>query len=290
MPGIKNFPLALCPFDVKLGVEHELRLLREAVETVDIYIFCLLLGFVGLVAMAFSGLGHHGAGGHAHGGHIGHGSGAHALGHGSAHGHALHGPAGHAAHGQGVHTHGTQSAATHGHQSANREHGEVRGDSTSLQTQSGSGLSGSLMAWLSPRVIFSVILGFGATGMLIHQLLHEPTTMALALVGGWGFERLLVSPVWNLLLGFASNPARTLEDAVAEEARAATDFDASGSGLIALDLDGQVVQVLGTLRSADRAAGVRVRTGDRLFVESVDNKRNSCVVSSINNQGAAVQS
>ena len=67
-----------------------------------------------------------------------------------------------------------------------------------------------------------------------------------------------------------------------EEARAVTDFDSSGHGLIAIDLDGQVVQVLGRLVTADRSAGVRVRTGDVLFVEAVDTRRNSCTVSLFN--------
>jgi hypothetical protein len=40
-----------------------------------------------------------------------------------------------------------------------------------------------------------------------------------------------------------------------------------------------VVQLLGELRPEDRAAGVRVRAGDRLRVEDVDGERNRCTVS-----------
>ncbi|HEX8830113.1 MAG TPA: hypothetical protein VF705_03050, partial [Longimicrobium sp.] len=43
--------------------------------------------------------------------------------------------------------------------------------------------------------------------------------------------------------------------------------------------DGQVLQVLATLRPEDRARGVAVRPGDRLLVEEVDGARNRCVVS-----------
>ena len=66
-----------------------------------------------------------------------------------------------------------------------------------------------------------------------------------------------------------------------EEGRAATNFDAAGDGIVALDLDGQVRQVLGTLCAEDRAAGLRVRAGDRVFVRSVDARRNRCTVAKV---------
>ena len=53
----------------------------------------------------------------------------------------------------------------------------------------------------------------------------------------------------------------------------------SGGVLIAVDVDGQVVQVLGTLRREDRALGVRVRAGDRLRIEDVDGAKHRCTVS-----------
>ena len=64
-----------------------------------------------------------------------------------------------------------------------------------------------------------------------------------------------------------------------DEVEAVTGFDRDGHGLIAVELDGQVVHVLATLRAADRAAGIRVRAGDRVRVEEVDPARNQCVVS-----------
>jgi hypothetical protein len=141
-------------------------------------------------------------------------------------------------------------------------------------------------------------LGFGATGILLKAmeppllaaltpyagLVNDPGMavragrFALAMGGGWGFEHLVVSPLWNFMFRFAS-PAHTLESALCEDARAVTNFDESGHGLIAIDLDGQVVQVLGRLTPGQRAAGVRVRAGDSLFVEAVDPQRNSCTVS-----------
>jgi translation initiation factor IF-1 len=41
------------------------------------------------------------------------------------------------------------------------------------------------------------------------------------------------------------------------------------------------VQVLGTQLSQERAAGVRIRTGDKVRIEEVDSTRNRCTVSRI---------
>jgi hypothetical protein len=98
-------------------------------------------------------------------------------------------------------------------------------------------------------------------------------------IGGIAFEKLLVGPMWGFLFRFASNPAHTLESSLMETATAVTGFDATGHGVVSLELDGQLVQVLASLRPEDRAAGVKVRAGDRLVVEEVDGARNRCVVS-----------
>jgi len=138
-------------------------------------------------------------------------------------------------------------------------------------------------AWLwsltSPRLIFSGLVGFGTTGLLLRSALAEPLVFGAALAGGVLFERGIVGPAWNFLMRFASAPALTLESCIQDEVRAATGFDADGQGLITAEVDGQLIQVLGTLRPEDRAAGIRVRTGDRLRVEDVDSRRNRCTVS-----------
>lgn len=225
----------------------------------DIYRFSLYLGFTGLAAMAVLGAGH--IGGqmlHGHGGHAGidvnaHGTGASALGNASHHA-ALPG-------------HGHGASAHHGHAT----HGNTGGFRWA-----------SVLALLSPRVLFSIILGFGLTGFVAKGFALEPWRMMLAVLGGFAFEFALMGPVWNAWMRFGSNPARTLETAVAEEARAVTDFDANGDGLISLELDGHSLQVLARLTPAQRAAGTRVRTGNRLFIEAVDAARNSCTVSLMN--------
>ena len=99
-----------------------------------------------------------------------------------------------------------------------------------------------------------------------------------ALAGGIVFERFVVNPLWNFMFRFASAPAVTLESAVEDEARAVTNFDSSGSGLISVEVDGHFVQVLGTLTKSDRESGVRVRAGDSVRIEEVDADRNRCTV------------
>lgn len=211
------------------------------------YAFSLALGMTGLVVMAVLGFGHHG-GDHAH-----HGGGDGPAGH-AGHGHGGHGHAGHGGH------HGGDASSTH-----HAEH-------------SGGGLS-HLLALLSPRVLFSFFVGVGATGLLADPLLAEPLVALVAIAGGFAFERFLVGPVWKFLFRFESRPAHMLESAVMEDAHAEMDFDAQGQGLVRIELDGQVVQLLGTLIPEDRASARRIRRGDLLRVEDVDAVRNRCTVS-----------
>jgi hypothetical protein len=130
-------------------------------------------------------------------------------------------------------------------------------------------------------VVCSFLVGVGASGLLLERWLFEPLVAAGALAGGVLFERYVVTPIWNGLFRFASAPARTLEQAVFEIAQAVTDFDAQGQGLIALELDGQLVQVLGILQADERAIGIQVRRGGRVRIEEVDAVRNRCLVSSL---------
>lgn len=224
------------------------------------YLFCLILGFAGLVVMAVGGLGQH-----VHHGSVGHGG--HDVGDVSLPGHG----GGHAA-GAGAHGHGYAMAQPgNGHGHAQHDHaadGAGRG-----------AVPGFLLSLLSPRVLFSVLVGMGATGLLAEPWLGGAVLFAAAAAGGLFFEKALVGPLWSFLLRFASAPALTLESSVMDEARAVTGFDARGQGLVAIELDGQLVQVLGTLSREEREAGIRVRAGDVLTVQEVDSARNRCVVS-----------
>jgi hypothetical protein len=213
----------------------------------DLYISSLLLGAAGLGAMALGGLGHRGHAGSAHG----HG---HAVGHG--HGHAA------------GHVHGVQHSA-HGHAVGNASSGRAA-------------VSNTLWTITSPRFLFSLVLGFGFAGLLLRPVLGGPLLLAGAVAGGVLFERILVAPLWNLAMRFASAPAVTLESAVSDEATAVTSFDANGQGIVSLEVDGQVVQILATLRPDDRALGAaRVRAGQRVRIDEVDAAQNRCTVSLI---------
>jgi hypothetical protein len=146
--------------------------------------------------------------------------------------------------------------------------------------RSGGGRVGGRALWalLSPRPLFSILVGFGAVGLILHSILPGAALFAVAALGGLAFEFGLMRPLWNFLFRFESAPALTLESCIGDEARAATSFDAKGNGLVVLELDGQVVQVLGSLRREDREAGVRVRAGDPVRIDDIDAQRNRCTV------------
>jgi hypothetical protein len=128
-------------------------------------------------------------------------------------------------------------------------------------------------------VWFGVALGFGAAGSVGREWLGGAPLFLAALLAGLLFERYVLTTLWHLTLRFASQPALTLETAVAGDATAVTAFDADGHGIVQIVLDGQVVQVLGRLTPGSRNLGHRVRAGETLRVEDVDVQRNCCRVS-----------
>ena len=211
----------------------------------DPYITTLALGAAGLGVMALSGLA---AGGH--------GSSAH--GHGGAH--------------VGGHTAGHHGAFTHGHHAhgGHNGHGHAHVDGAA---------SRALWTIASPRFLFSYLFGFGLAGELLRTQLGGALLLAVALVGGVVFERVLVAPLWNFAMRFASKPAETLDTAIAGEATAVTAFDANGQGIVSVEVDGQIVQILATLQPSDRQLGVRVRAGQRVRIEDVNAAANQCTVS-----------
>jgi translation initiation factor IF-1 len=206
----------------------------------DLYTVSLATGAVGLGIMAFGGLSHGANAGHTHGAHIAHGYAGHA---GGAVGRM-----------SGMRASGARGA---------------RGSS------SGGGWKWTSL--LSPRLLFSFLVGFGACGILASSL-QEPLRLAAALAAGIVFEAAFVGPLWRFLFRFESREASTLETAIEDEARAVTGFDANGNGLVALELDGQLVQLLATLAPDERARGVRIRSGDLVRIAEVDAERGRCTV------------
>jgi hypothetical protein len=212
----------------------------------DLYIFCVVLGAAGMAAMAFLGFASsHGGGHHTH----------------DTAGHEMHGIGGSHAHSITAH-----HAAPHTHSHPIEHIGRAHSH---------------LWSWLSPRVLFNFLVGFGATGLVIERLVGPVLALPIAVLGGIGFEVLIVRPIFNSLFRFESQPAQTLESALMSEGRAVTGFDANGNGLVAIELGGEVVQVLGTQLAEDRKSGGRIRTGDMVRIEDVDSTRNRCTVSRI---------
>jgi translation initiation factor IF-1 len=125
--------------------------------------------------------------------------------------------------------------------------------------------------------LFAGLVGFGAGG-LVAAPLGEPWRFAAGVLAAVAFEALLVGPLWRFLFRFESQPAVTLDSAIEDDARAVTGFDANGCGLVAVDVDGQVVQLLATLDADGRSRGVRIRTGDLVRISEIDPARGSCVV------------
>jgi len=132
-------------------------------------------------------------------------------------------------------------------------------------------------AVLSPRVLFALCVGFGAGGLLASPL-GEPWQAGAAILGAAAFEGLLIGPLWRFMFRFASEPAETLETSIDDKARAVSGFDAHGQGLVALEVDGQIVQLLATLDAEERSRGVRIRSGDIVRIAAVDATRGSCTV------------
>ncbi|MEA2763610.1 MAG: hypothetical protein QOK07_14 [Gemmatimonadaceae bacterium] len=203
-----------------------------------------------MAAMAFLGFASSHSAGHHAGGHHGH----------DTSGHEMHGIGGHSQ--VTPHTH----VASHTHAIPHSHAGDWKSNAWS---------------WLSPRVLFNFLVGFGATGLIVEKLVGPVLALPIAFVGGVAFEVFVVRPIFNSLFRFESAPAQTLESALMSEGRAVTGFDANGNGLISLELGGEVVQVLGTQLKEDRASGVRIRAGDTVRVEEVDGARNRCTVSRI---------
>jgi hypothetical protein len=129
-------------------------------------------------------------------------------------------------------------------------------------------------------MLFALMVGFGAGGLLAGPL-GEPWQFGAAVVCAAAFETLLVGPIWRFLFRFESQPALTLDSAIEDDARAVTGFDATGCGLVAVEVDGQIIQLLATLSADDRSRGVRVRTGDLVRVAEIDPARGRCIVRSL---------
>ncbi|WP_309710891.1 hypothetical protein [Armatimonas sp.] len=126
----------------------------------------------------------------------------------------------------------------------------------------------ALLGVFSPLGIFSLCLGAGAAGILTNRWWW-------AVVGGLLFWKLVIEPLQELLLRFASDPAKNLEGARASEAIALSRFDTNSQGMVSLTVDGQVRRVLAKLSEGEPR---EIAIGEKLVVVDVDTKRNTCRV------------
>ncbi|WP_424952630.1 hypothetical protein [Deinococcus sp.] len=222
----------------------------------NVYLFATVLGLAGLVVMTILGMSHGSGGGRTHG---------HAPGH-------L--PTGHPSPGQTVSTAPGPSSTVAGHLVPVHP---VPSHATHTQHEHVARTSdpGSwLLTLASPRVLLSLALGFGLSGLLLGHLLPALLLLPVAVVGAALFEGLLIRPYWGFLLRFESRPALTLASASGGPAQATTDFDARGAGLITFELNGETRQMLAHVTQP----GSPVRRGETLTIDSIDEDANRCTV------------
>ena len=229
----------------------------------------MIIGLAGVALTAFLGgahFGHHGLHAksipHGHGTAIGSGGGAHSP--------ALHG------HGHGL----------LGRLSGRGLRSSHHGPSAKADSPTASGAMpvtthhhfNPLALLPSPVDLFSICFGVGAVGFLATGRIDPRMLAPVALIGGLLFDLLAVRPFFALMLRFASKPSEGLEGTVALQAEAITKFDERGQGLVCVNMEGQLVQILARLSPDDLAGGVTVHKGDQVIVTEVDKERNMCQV------------
>ena len=212
-----------------------------------VYLLLLLVGSIGFVAMTLLGFAHGGAG------RLHHAS----VGHAPT---AGHGP------GMGAHHTGAHASGHSGSQS--------NGGGRAVRSK-------SFPAWLmiSPMDIFSFSLGAGAVGQIFHPFVSATALIWCAVIGALAFNLGIVKPTMSFMMRFVSKPSEGLEGTVAKTAEAVTRFDDKGRGLVKVNVDDQVVQLLATLEDADLHHGVKVNKGDEVVIVEVDSAKNTCRVS-----------
>jgi hypothetical protein len=132
----------------------------------------------------------------------------------------------------------------------------------------GSVVLDAMAGFLSPLALFSVCLGAGAVGIVIKL-------WWAALLGGLLFWLLIIDPLQNALLRFASEPAKNLDGVCATEAVVQSRFDANRQGMVTITIDGQHRRVLATLAEGNPS---EIVMNEKLVVVTVDTKRNTCSV------------
>jgi hypothetical protein len=129
----------------------------------------------------------------------------------------------------------------------------------------------------SPRAVFSVLALYGAFGNAALRAFHLPGVLAalVAVPPALLVEWALVRPLWRVLFRVQAAPSTPLEHLVSNEALAVVPFR-NGRGLVSTVRDGRRVQLMASLREDQRAWPVKV--GDRLVIDEVDAAREAVTV------------
>jgi hypothetical protein len=129
----------------------------------------------------------------------------------------------------------------------------------------------------SPRALFSMLALYGAFGNAALHAFHLPRAFAAlaAVVPALLVEWALVRPLWRVLFRVQGVACTPLEQLVLSEAQAVVPFR-NGRGLVSTVRDGRRVQLSACLREDERAVPVNV--GDRLVIQDVDAARERVTV------------
>lgn len=172
------------------------------------------------------------------------------------------------------HSHGP--LATHGH-----GHGHLGKLHLPKGSKSAERQGSPWLMLLSPVDLFSLALGAGLTGVLLRTVLSPSLLVWAAVAGALTLDFLVIKPMFSLAMKFVTKPSEGLEGTVKVMGEAVTKFDSRGQGIVRLELDGQIIQLLADLDTAERELGESVAKGDTVVVVAVDGKRNRCTVSRI---------
>ena len=160
------------------------------------------------------------------------------------------------------------------------EHSAPTSGHTHMGSEDGHG-GHSWLLLLSPLRLFGFCLGVGAAGMALQSakaLSFSPgLVLALALLAGWAFYRLIVKPLMVLTMRFASKPAVTLVGAVGQDVTADSRFDETGRGIVTLVVDGHLIRLLATLEGDPQP----IEAGEKLVVIAIDTRRNTAKVAKL---------
>lgn len=209
----------------------------------SVFLILMIAGLFGMALLAIPALGHHGHGG------------------AGLHGHAL--P--HATHAALGHAHGTGTTLP-----ANAQQGAPpAAHNPGGKSEAVANAAGAARFIPTPRIVFSIIAAYGAFGYAGVAAFHlAPALVAiLALVPAVLMERLALTPLWNLLLGFQGEPCTPVTHLVMAEAEAVTPFR-NGKGIVRVTHDGRDVQFSAQLTGEH--ANMPIRVGDKLRIEEVE--------------------